>query len=101
MTRSNIFTVGYFYHTSPPFQVLTAINHAQLWLNRTFSDEEIKSGVLADLMIDEDFDFETTVSLLFYRLESVMYQTLLNDEPEFVPSLHYIFSYYVPFSPKI
>ena len=43
-------------------------------------------------MIDEDFDFETTVSLLFYGLESVMYQTLLNDKPEFAPSLYYIFS---------
>ena len=42
-------------------------------------------------MIDEDFDFETTVSLLFYGLKSVMYQTLLNDEPEFAPSSYYIF----------
>ena len=45
-----------------PFEVLTAINHAQLQLNRTFSDEEIRSGVLADLMIDEDFNFEESVS---------------------------------------
>ena len=70
-----------------------AINHAQLRLNRTFSDEEIKSGVLADLMIDEDFNFEETVSLLLYGLESVMYQMLLNNKPEFVPSLYHISSY--------
>ena len=50
-----------------PFEVLIAVNHAQLQLNRTFSDEEIKSGVLADLMIDEDFNFEETVSLLLLR----------------------------------
>ena len=74
---------------------MTAINHTQLRLNRTFSDEEIKSGVLADLMIDEDFDFEETVSLLLYGLESFMYQTSLNDKVEFVLS-----SYYFPFSPK-
>ena len=73
-----------------PFEVLTAINHAQLQLNRTFSNEEIKSGVLADLMIDEDFNFEETVSLLLYRLESVMYQMSLNNEPEFVPSSYHI-----------
>ena len=79
---------------------MTAINHVQLGLNRTFSDEEIKSCALADLMIDEDFDFETTVSLLFYRLESFIYWTLLNDEPESVPSSCYIFSCYVLFSPK-
>ena len=42
-------------------------------------------------MIDDNFDFETTVSLLFYGLESVMYQTLLNNEPEFAPSSYYIF----------
>ena len=40
----------------------------------TFSDEEIKLGILADLMIDEDVNFEETVSLLPYGLESIMYQ---------------------------
>ena len=65
------------------------------------SDEEIKSGLLADLMIDEDFNFEEMVSLLPYGLESVIYWMWLNDKPEFVPSLHFIFLYYVPSSPKI
>ena len=52
-----------------PFEVLTAINHAQLRLNCTFKVEEIQSGILADLMIEEDFTFEETVSLRFYKLE--------------------------------
>ena len=47
-----------------PFEVLTAINHAQHRLGRNFTPEEIESGELGSLMIDEDFDFETTVSLL-------------------------------------
>ena len=47
-----------------PFEVLTAINHAQHRLRRNFTPEEIESGELGSLMIDEDFDFETTVSLL-------------------------------------
>ena len=47
-----------------PFEVLTAINHAQLRLKRTFKEEEV-----GKLMIAEDFDFETTVSFPFYELE--------------------------------
>ena len=68
-----------------------AINHAQLQLNRTFSDEEIKSGVLADVMIEEDFNFEESFSLLFYGLESAVYQRLQSNKPEFAPSLYCIF----------
>ena len=45
-----------------PFEVLTAINHAQLQLNRTFKEEEFASGQVGKLMIAEDFDFEKTVS---------------------------------------
>ena len=47
-----------------PFEVLTAINHAQHRLGRKFTPEEIESVGLSGLMIDADFDFETTVSLL-------------------------------------
>ena len=47
-----------------PFEVLTAINHAQHRLGRKFTPEEIESGGLSGLMIDADFDFEATVSLL-------------------------------------
>ena len=47
-----------------PFEVLTAINHAQHHLGDKFTSEEIESGGLSGLMIDADFDFETTVSLL-------------------------------------
>ena len=45
-----------------PFKVLTAINHAQLRLGRTFKEEEFTSGQVGKLMIAEDFDFEKTVS---------------------------------------
>ena len=48
-----------------PFEVLTAINHAQLRLKQTFKEEEFTSGEVGKLMIAEDFDFETAVSLLF------------------------------------
>ena len=47
-----------------PFEVLTAINHAQHCLGLKFTSEEIESGGLSGLMIDADFDFETTISLL-------------------------------------
>ena len=47
-----------------PFEVLTAINHTQHCLGRKFTSEEIESGGLSGLMIDADFDFETTISLL-------------------------------------
>ena len=47
-----------------PFEVLTAINHAQLRLNRTFK-EEFANGQVGKLMIAEDFDFEKTVSFNF------------------------------------
>ena len=66
-----------------PFEVLTAINHAQLRLNRTFKEEEFANGQVGKLMIAEDFDFEKTVSLTFYKLEFVSYRLLLSHEPEF------------------
>ena len=44
------------------FEVLTAINHAQLRLNRTFKEEEFTNGQVGKLMTAEDFDFEKTVS---------------------------------------
>ena len=52
-----------------PFEVLTAINHAQHRLGCKFTSEEIESGGLSagglsGLMIDADFDLETTISLL-------------------------------------
>ena len=44
-------------------------------------------------MIDEDFNFEETVSSLLYGLESVMYQRSLSNEPKFVPSPYRISFY--------
>ena len=55
------------------FEVLTAINHAQLRLNRTFKEEEFANGEVGKLMIAEDFNFETAVSQLFYGLESTSF----------------------------
>ena len=54
-----------------PFEVLTAIKHAQHCLGRKFTPEEIESGEFSGLMIDADFDFETTVSLLNMNLSSL------------------------------
>ena len=50
-----------------PFEVLTAINHAQLRLKHTFKEEEFTNGEVGKLMIAEDFDFETTISFPFLR----------------------------------
>ena len=47
-----------------PFEVLTALNHAQMRLKRTFTEEEFTSGEVGKLMIAEDFNFEMTVSSL-------------------------------------
>ena len=51
-----------------PFEVLTAINHAQLRWNRMFKEEEFANGQVGKLMIAEDFDFEKAMSLTFYKL---------------------------------
>ena len=50
-----------------PFEVHTAINHAQLRLKRTFKEEEFTNSEVGKLMIAEDFDFETTVSFPFLQ----------------------------------
>ena len=67
-----------------PFQVVTAINHAQLRLGRDFKQEEFDSGAMGQLMIDEDFDFEKAVSSRFYQLESACFKDLFIHELEFV-----------------
>ena len=65
------------------FEVLTAINHAQLRLNRTFKEEEFANGQVGKLTTAEDFDFKKTVSLTFYKLDFVSYQLLLSHKPQF------------------
>ena len=55
-----------------PFQVVTAINHAQLRLGRDFKQEEFDSGDVGQLMIDEDFDFEKAVSLYYFTNSSLL-----------------------------
>ena len=50
-----------------PFEVLTALNHAQMRLKHTFKEEEFTSREVGKLMIVEDFDFETAVSSLLLR----------------------------------
>ena len=66
-----------------PFQVVTAINAAQLRLGRDFTQEEFDSGTIGQLMIDEDFDFEKAVSLQFHQLEFVVFQPPISHELEF------------------
>ena len=56
-----------------PFQVVTAINHAQLRLGSDFKQEEFDSGVVGQLMIDEDFNFEKAVSSFLYELEFALF----------------------------
>ena len=66
-----------------PFEVLTAINHAPLRLKHTFKEEEFTNSEVGKLMIAEDFDFETTVSFLFYELEFATFWLLILCELEF------------------
>ena len=63
-----------------PFEVLTAINHAQLRLKRTFKEKEFTNGEVGKLMIAEDFDFETTVSFHFTNssLQLFGFQSITN-----------------------
>ena len=56
-----------------PFQVVTTINHAQLRLGRDFKQEEFDSGIVGQLMIDEDFNFEKAVSLSLHELEFALF----------------------------
>ena len=60
-------------------------------LKRTFKDEEIQSGILADLMIEEDFDFKETVSSSIHKLKSIPFKTLFSHKPEFVSK--FVFNY--------
>ena len=45
-----------------PLQVLQAIQHAQLWLDYTFTKEDFLQGKVGTKMIQEDFNFEENVS---------------------------------------
>ena len=80
-----------------PFQVVTAINHAQLRLGRDFKQEEFDSGAVGQLMIDEDFNFEKAVSSFLYELEFVLSLGLISNELKsafkFVNVILYIFFY--------
>ena len=68
-----------------PFEVLTAINQAQLRLNRTFK-EEFANGQVGKLMIAEDFDFEKTVSLTFTNLSLFLngFSLITNPSSHFI-----------------
>ena len=78
-----------------PFEVLTAINHAQLRLNQTFKEEEFANGQVGKLMIAEDFDFEKTVSLTFYKLEFVLLPASLELRTRVHVSSNSKYNYYI------
>ena len=79
-----------------PFEVLTAINHAQLRLNRTFKEEEFPNGQVGKLMIAEDFDFEKTLSLIFfYKLEFCFLPASLESRTRVHISSNSKYNYYV------
>ena len=67
-----------------PFEVLTAINHAQHRLGRKFTPEEIESGGLSGLMIDVDFDFKATVSFVKYEPEFAVLYTVISNKLKLV-----------------
>ena len=48
-----------------PYEVLTAITHAQERLGYIFTEEDFKEGKVGSMMVAADFDFEEAVSLLF------------------------------------
>ena len=45
-----------------PFQVLSALQHAQLRLNYTFTEQDFLEGKVGAQMKPEDFNFEENVS---------------------------------------
>ena len=75
-----------------PFEVLTAINHAQLHLNRTFKEEEFANGQVGKLMIAEDFDFEKTVSFNFTNSSLFLnsFSLVTNPSSHFFPTRNII-----------
>ena len=70
-----------------PFEMLTAINHAQLRLKRTFKEEEFANGEVGKLMIAEDFNFETVVSLVQSRTRVSTFLTSISSRTR-VRELH-------------
>ena len=50
------------YHFTP-LEVLIVIEGIQKHLNRTFSPEEIESGILKDLIVEEDYDLIRVVNI--------------------------------------
>ena len=46
-----------------PLQVLMVIEGIQKCLNRYFSPEEIENGILKDLLVKEDYDLITVVTI--------------------------------------
>ena len=73
-SQSNFFQQGFTKFNYTPLEVLAIIEHVQKHLNRVFSDEEIQSGILKDLLTEDDYDivnvvnthFSTRISTSFY-----------------------------------
>ena len=75
-----------------PFEVLTAITHAQERLNYIFTKEDFKEGKVGSMMVAIDFDFEEVVSLPFYILKFVYYLPLILYKLKFaVQTLIFVF----------
>ena len=51
-----------------PLETLAIIEGAQKRVGKTFSREEIESGVLEDILIEEDYNLDRVVSFTFERV---------------------------------
>ena len=64
-SQSNFFKQGFTKFNYIPLEVLAIIEHMQKHLNRVFSDEEIQSGILQDLLTEDDYDIVNVVNIHF------------------------------------
>ena len=60
-----------------PLETLAIIEGVQKRVGKTFSREEIESGVLEDILVEEDYNLDRVVSFTFERvcLQSLIYVT--------------------------
>ena len=64
-SQSNFFKQGFTKFNYTPLEVLAIIEHMQKHLNRVFSDEEIQSGILKNLLTEDDYHIVKVVNTHF------------------------------------
>ena len=47
-----------------PIEAARVLCHAEAWLGRTLAPEELSSGALQHILVEEDYHIETQVSII-------------------------------------